>query len=92
LGGSVTGYERMSATTCCACAASGRRAAEQHDELASLYSITSSARTSMSFLGALWLRRLSADEHDLAAGSGFKDLLMRAGRLGEWQFLTHDGA
>ena len=56
------------------------------------YSITSSARTLMSFLGALRLRRLSADEHDLAAGSGFKDLLMRAGRLGEWQFLAHDGA
>ena len=26
------------------------------------------------------------------AGSGFKDLFMRAGRLGEWQFLAHDGA
>ena len=25
-----------------------------------------------------------ADEHNLAAGSGFKDLFMRAGRLGEW--------
>src|SRR5262249_29261200 len=39
-----------------------------------------------------WLRRLSADEHNLAAGSRFKDLFMRAGRLGEWQFLAHDGA
>src|SRR5215471_1563793 len=35
---------------------------------------------------------LSADEHNLAAGSRFKDLFMRAGRLGEWQFLAHDGA
>jgi len=30
------------------------------------------------------VHRLSADEHNLAAGSGFKDLFMRAGRLGEW--------
>src|SRR6516165_8527091 len=34
----------------------------------------------------------SANEHDLAPGSGFKDLFMRAGRLGEWQFFAHDGA
>jgi len=60
-----------------------RRAAENGDELPPPHSITSSARALMSFFGALRLRCLSADEHDLAAGPGFKDLLMRAGRLGE---------
>ena len=34
----------------------------------------------------------SADEDDLAGGSGFKDLFVRARRLGEWQFLADDGA
>ena len=34
----------------------------------------------------------SADEHDLAGRSGLKDLLVRARRLGEWQFLANYGA
>jgi hypothetical protein len=48
--------------------------------------LATSERSSAGFLS------LSADEHNLAAGSRFKDLFMRAGRLGEWQLLAHDGA
>src|SRR6201993_1421098 len=32
-----------------------------------------------------------ADEHDLAGRPGLKDLLVRAPRLGEWQYLANNG-
>src|SRR5262245_13401027 len=72
-----------------------------HHSKVRAYSITSSAR-SRNDSGTLrpsvfavfklianshFVGQLSADKHNLAAGSGFKDLFMRAGRLGEWQFL-----
>jgi hypothetical protein len=34
----------------------------------------------------------SADEHDVVGRTGFKDLLVCARRVGEWQFLANDGA
>ena len=42
-------------------------------------------------VGLRW-SKLSADEHDLADRSGFKDLLVCARRVGERQFLANDGA
>jgi hypothetical protein len=42
-------------------------------------------------VGLRW-SKLSADEHDLAGRSGFKDLLVCARRVGEWQFLANHGA
>ena len=41
--------------------------------------------------GLCW-SNYSADEHDLAGRSGFKDLLVCARRVGEWQFLANHGA
>jgi hypothetical protein len=42
--------------------------------------------------GQILVADRSANEHDLAGRSGFKNLLVRAGCFGEWQFLADDRA
>jgi hypothetical protein len=53
--------------------------------------VTKRAPLARCAVGLYW-SSFSANEHDLASRSGFKDLLVCPRRVGEWQFFANHGA